>query len=99
LSGPSGALFLAHAAYTALMTGLVGGQPRQPTWEQLVKERDQDDWLVRFSHLLYELCQFRDTTRVELEMNTLLATCPRDCYAVLEAAGLLRNGSPTARFG
>ena len=99
LSGPSGALFLAHAAYTALMTGLVGGQRSQPTWEQLVKERDQDDWLVRFSHLLYELCRFRETARVELDMNTLLATCPREFYAVLEAAGFLKNGCPIVRFG
>ena len=99
LSGPSGALFLAHAAYTALMTGLVGRQPNQPTWERLLKERDQSDTLIRFSHLLYELCLFQDTKRVESEMNTLLATCPRDCHAVLEAAGFLKNGCPIVRFG
>ncbi|MGA2864230.1 MAG: NACHT domain-containing protein [Verrucomicrobiota bacterium] len=99
LSGPSGALFLSHAAYAALMTGLVGGQPDQPTWERLVRERDQSDPLVQFSHLLYELCLFQDNARVECDMNEFLTACPRECHAVLEAAGFLKHGRPTVRFG
>jgi hypothetical protein len=99
LTGPAGALFLAHAAYATLMAGLVGGQPNQPTWEKLLKERDQHDPLIQFSYLLYELCLFKESTRVTREMNRFLADCPPECRAVLESAGWLSSDRPTVRFG
>jgi hypothetical protein len=99
LSGIAGVLFLSHAAYTNLMTGLVCAGPSQPVWQQLLDERDSRDPWIRFSHLLYEICRFTDPARVQGEMNEFLNNCPPECHDVLEAADWLEKGCSRVRFG
>lgn len=90
LEGPAGALLLAHAAYASLMTGLECKLPTVP---------DLADPRVRFSHLLYELCNFRDPEANARKLQDAIATPAPELRPLLEAAGLLVASPDAANPG
>ena len=87
ITGPTGALFLAHAAYATLMTGLECNLPVVP---------DLSDPRVRISHILYELCNFRDDALNVQKLEAEIAAAGPDLRPMLEAAGLI---SPDCHVG
>lgn len=80
LSTPNATLAIAHAAYATLMTGLECKLPFTP---------DLSDPRVRFSHLLYELCNFRDTEANARKLAQEITSPAPELRPLLEAAGLL----------
>jgi predicted MPP superfamily phosphohydrolase len=105
LTGREGALFLAHAAYAGLMTGLerttttwqellatrdmTGLERTTTTWQELLATRDRDDPRVRVSFALYELCHFRDQEENLCVLEDILKAPSAELRPTLEAAGFL----------
>jgi AcrR family transcriptional regulator len=56
LTGPEGALLLAHAAYAAIMTGM---RIDTPKWRSFVAKREKSNPLTHSSYCLHEICHFR----------------------------------------
>ena len=80
LAGSEGALVLAHAAYASLMTGLECKLPVTP---------DLTDPRVRVSHILYELCNFRDAESNIRDLEAEIASPAPELRPLLEASGLI----------
>jgi hypothetical protein len=80
ISGVTGALFLAHAAYASLMTGLECKPHVSP---------DLEDPRIRVSLLLHELCNFRDVETTFRKLEAEIASAGPELLSMLQTAGLV----------
>ncbi|TKD12187.1 metallophosphoesterase [Polyangium fumosum] len=85
-SGPAAALFIAHAAYTSLMTGIDCTLP---------VPSDLADPRVRVSHLLYEIANFRDVESNARKLKHEIENASPELRPLLEIAGLLPSAANT----
>jgi len=84
LTGPDGALCIAHAAYAALMTGI---HCDGPVWQKLLEERDREDPLIEISYHLHEICHFRDAQTHDQELARLVKAASAQDRELLRLAG------------
>ena len=84
LAGLRGALFLAHASYAALMTGL---HCSAPVWQKLLEERDREDPLIEIGYLIHEVCHFRGTPEIDRELTQRIKAAPPEAKEILRLAG------------
>jgi len=84
LSGPSGCLFLSHAAFGSLMTGVPCGGP---VWQSLLAHRDREDPLIEASYCMYEICHFRNEAENARRLLELSLKAGGDGQLIFRAAG------------